>query len=664
MTMPVQLLLLEDSDADAELVLAYLGRQGFQLAVERCQSLEAFTRLLNTRAWDLVISDFHLSGFDGMAALQVLRDRDPDLPFILISGILTEASAVEAMRKGANDFVLKSNLARLGPIVDRELRDRARRRMSRRDQDELRLLQLAVRQMPDSLVITDPKGVILYANPSLEAVSGYTREELQGQNVRLFSSGQHDAAFYQGLWATLLRGEIWRGTFVNRRKDGGHWENQAVIAPVVGTDGQPTCFISTARDVTHERDLQHRLEQSQRLEAIGVLTGGIAHDFNNILMPIMGNAELGAAHTRDQPAVLHFFDVILRSAQRAADLIRQILTFSRKAESAPQLVDFPSLLKESMKLMRATLPTSLDFRCELEGVQGQVRADPTQLHQIVMNLCTNAAQAMRGLSGQLGISLSRRAGSQGIPCVMGAELPPGDYLCLVVKDTGCGIPTAALDKIFLPFYTTKGPGEGTGLGLSIVHGIVQGMGGGLQVHSEVGAGTEFRVFLPAATGPEQLQGPIGEALPPIQARLMLVDDEAPILEVLDEGLTALGFQVTRFVDPQEALRALTAAPAAFDLLITDQTMPHLSGLSLAQKVTGLRPGFPILLMTGSPSQFDLETVAPFGIREILLKPAPPSQVAQAIHRVLRSGLGAPQSDRPPPTPSAATRPAHPRESQP
>lgn len=634
MKLPLQLLLLEDSDVDAELLLTYLGRQDFQVEAARCDTQGEFLRLLEARSWDLVISDFHLSGFDGMAALKLLRERDADVPFILISGVLTEEAAVEAIRAGASDFVLKSNLTRLGRIVRRELKDRATRRRYREDQSELRLLQLAVQQMPDALVVTDPTGQILFANPGMEAVSGYTQEELLGQNVRLFKSGRHEAPFYRNLWDTVLGGHVWRGTFTNRRKDGGLWDNQAVIAPVLGGGDQPAYFVCTSRDVSQEHALQVRLEQAQRLEAIGVLTGGIAHDFNNILMPILGNAELGLARTQAQPRIQHHFEVILHSAQRASDLIHQILTFSRKGEGRAHPVDVASLLKESVKLMRATLPTSITIHCDLDRAEGCVRADPTQLHQIILNLCTNAAHAMGGQAGTLGITLDRSNAIEECPCVMGGHLPPGAYLRLTVSDTGCGIPNAVLDQIFLPFFTTKGPGEGTGLGLSILHGIVRGLGGGIQVESREGIGTVFRVLLPTTEELATESHLTVDDLVPSAARVLVVDDEAPILDLLDAGLRELGFQISPFQDSQAALVAFSGDPQAFDLVLTDLTMPLLTGLALIRELGQVRPGLPILLMTGSQDQIDPSVLQGSGVREVLHKPVTPGLVARAIQRAL------------------------------
>ncbi len=471
----LRLLLIEDSEDDARILLRHLRRSALDIEARIVDTAEGFLAALEEGGWDLILSDFQLPTFNGLAALRLLRARDGDLPFILVSGVLDEEAAVGAMLGGANDFVLKGNLSRLVPAIERELREAQTRRQQRVYESELRLLHTAIGQTPDSIVITNPAGEIVYANPAAEAVSGYPREELLGQNPRIFKSGEHDDAFYKSMWDTLLKGEVWRGRTVNRRKDGSHWTAELVIGPVRDADGVLVNYLAASRDVTHERELQNQLEQSQRLETMGILTSGIAHDFNNILMPIVGHAEMGLARVEGNPKLRHNLEVILASANRAADLVRQLLAFSRKESHSPVPLEFHSLVKESLKLLRATLPSSIAFDTDLDPKCGTLAGDPTQLHQVILNLCTNAGHAMRHRGGRLRVALHRVALPATV-CAMEVVLQPGYYLKFEVGDTGPGIDEAILPRIFLPFFTTKAPGEGTGLGLSIVHGIVAAWG--------------------------------------------------------------------------------------------------------------------------------------------------------------------------------------------
>src|SRR5664279_107176 len=325
MPRPLHILLVEDSPEDAQLLVLHLQNHGVVFTCTREASFEGFLAAFTTETWDLVLSDFNLPGTDGMEILKCLRGLDPDLPFILLSGVLDEGAAVAAMRAGANDFVLKGNLARLVPAIEREMKESELRKKQRHFEEELRLLHTAIGQTPDMVVITDPEGTILYANAATEVISGYPRAELLGQNPRLFKSGQHDAEFYRSMWEVLLRGETWKGHVVNRRKDALLWDSEQVISPVYDAHGVLQNYLCTARDTTLERKLQGLLEQSQRLETIGTLTSGIAHDFYNILMPVLGHAELGLGRAPGDPRLRHDLEVIQASANRGKDIVSQIL---------------------------------------------------------------------------------------------------------------------------------------------------------------------------------------------------------------------------------------------------------------------------------------------------------------------------------------------------
>ena len=437
MPAPIRILMIEDSQEDAELVRLHLRAHGLAFTSSQVDSMVGFLYALKSEAWDLVLSDFSLPDTDGMELLKTLRAVDPDLPFILLSGVLDECAAVEAMRGGANDFLIKSNLARLVPAIQREMKEADLRRRQRLFEEELRLLHTAIGQTPDMVVITNPEGLILYVNAAAEVITGFRREELLGQNPRLFKSGRHEDGFYRTMWETLLRGETWKGHIVNRRKDGAFWDAESVIAPVYSPGGDLQNYLCTARDSTLERQLQGFLEQSQRLETIGTLTSGIAHDFNNILMPVIGHAEIGLERPPGDPSLKHDLEVILTSAMRARDLVRQILTFSRKGDEQPVAIELQGLLAESMKLLRASIPTSISLNLDLDARGLSTLVDPTKLHQVILNLCTNAGHAMRGTAGLLTVRLRTRK----VPvtaCAMNIQLPEGDYLCLEVADTGRG----------------------------------------------------------------------------------------------------------------------------------------------------------------------------------------------------------------------------------
>jgi PAS domain S-box-containing protein len=640
MSAAIRILMVEDSPEDAELVGLHLRSHGLAFTSAQVDSKVGFLEALTSEPWDLVLSDFSLPGTNGMELLRILRGVDPDLPFILLSGVLDECAAVEAMRGGANDFLIKSNLARLVPAIQREMKDAELRRNQRLFEEELRLLHTAIGQTPDMVIITNPAGQILYANAAAEVITGFKREELLGQNPRLFKSGRHDGGFYKTMWETLLRGETWKGHIVNRRKDGACWDAESVIAPVYAPSGDIQNYLCTARDSTLERQLQGFLEQSQRLETIGTLTSGIAHDFNNILMPVIGHAEIGLERAPGDPKLKHDLDVILASAMRARDLVRQILTFSRKGDEQPVAIEIQGLLAESLKLLRASIPTSISLEVDLDARDLSTLVDPTKLHQVILNLCTNAGHAMRGTAGHLTVRL-RGGHLPATACAMNIQLPEGEYLCLEIADTGRGIAPEHLDKIFLPFFTTKSPQEGTGLGLSVTHGIVSAAGGGIQVASQPGAGTTFKVFLPIVATNRPTDGLEEEVSPEGQGRILLVDDDPAVLEMLQISLTDLGFQVSAHARAETALQAFWKDPGTFQVLVTDEAMPDLSGAQLARAIWEAKPGFPVILLSGTPELGQASApngpsalTGQGGFRACLAKPMSPKVLARTILHVV------------------------------
>ncbi len=630
MTDSIRILLVEDSPEDAELILQHLRDNGISFTSDHVVTFQGFISALSKGPWDLILSDFSLPGTNGMEILRELRNQDQDLPFILLSGVLDEGAAVEAMRQGANDFLIKGHLSRLVPAIEREMKESELRRKQRRFEEELRLLHTAIGQTPDMVLITDPEGRIVYANAAAESITGFRREEMLGQNPRLFKSDQHDAGFYRSMWEALLRGETWKGHIVNRRKDRTLWDAESVITPVFNVRGELENYLCTARDITLERRLQGLLEQSQRLETIGTLTSGIAHDFNNILMPVLGHAELGLGRAPGDPKLTHDLEVIQASANRARDLIRQILTFSRQDVGNLAPIDFQNLLSESLKLLRATLPTSLAFDLELQAQGHSVLGDPTKLHQIILNLCTNAAHAMRGRAGRLTVRLSSRHLAE-TSCCMNILLEEGDYLCLEVADTGKGIAPEDLDKIFLPFFTTKPANEGTGLGLSVTHGIISAMGGGVEVTSQLGVGTCFKVFLPTTGKGSPARKTDSDAALQGTGHILLVDDEQALLDMLHTSLSQMGFRVTSRQDPKQALQAFLKAPGSFQALVTDQTMPGMTGVQLAGFIHGVCPKLPAILLTGDPDIVEASEVEGIeGFRAVLAKPMSPRDLARSL----------------------------------
>ncbi|MBU2489677.1 MAG: response regulator [Proteobacteria bacterium] len=390
--------------------------------------------------------------------------------------------------------------------------------------------------------------------------------------------------------------------------------------------------LEAARDKS--RDLEDHIRRSQHLEALGTLAGGIAHDFNNILSAIMGFTELSLDAAVEGSELHGSLQEIYKAGGRARDLVRQILAFSRQVEHRKEPMNPAPIVKEALTLLRASLPSYIEIRTDIPPDTGMVLADPSQIHQVVMNLCTNSAHAMRDDGGAITIRLTRAEFSAGEAAVS-ENLPPGKYLILSVADTGTGMEQEILERVFDPYFSTKPKGEGTGLGLSTVHGIVTSHNGGIRIKSEPGHGTVVEVFLPMVQGAETqaAAAPVQEMPAGGSERVLLVDDEPSIVNLQKKFLEKMGYQVSAFTESPRALEALRLEPGAFDLVITDRTMPKITGGSLAEKIRALRPDLPVILCTGF-SEVPEGKKASGAICRVLLKPVGFRELAQTIREVL------------------------------
>ncbi len=380
------------------------------------------------------------------------------------------------------------------------------------------------------------------------------------------------------------------------------------------------------------------IRRTQKIEALGTLAGGIAHDFNNVLATIVINAELTLLEAGDREPEKKQLSLLLQAARRGRELVKQIIAFSRQKEQERRALRVSPIAKETLRFLRSSLPSSIEIREALEESSDSMMADPSQVSQILMNLCVNAAYAMREGGGVLKVELKavdvEREMSATHP-----ELQPGPHVCLLVSDTGCGMTAEVADRIFDPFFTTKPPGEGTGLGLSVVYGIVRSYGGVITVYSEPGRGSTFSVFLPRIIGPPEETHARPEVVRGSGERVLLVEDDAVQLQGVSALLERLGYAVTARTDSAEALALFERDPLGFDLLITDQTMPKLTGNQLAEEALKIRPGLPVILCTGFSEIVDGDKAALIGIREFVYKPFGAREISQSIRRALAFGAG-------------------------
>lgn len=582
-------------------------------------------------AWEQVVHPRDREEMHRYFQEEVLKKR---MPFDRIYRIVRAGDQQERWVHGLGKLMQDDHgrVTRLvGVIQDITQRQRAEEQMN---------VQLsALSAAANAIVITDCEGKIKWVNPAFSRLTGYSADEAIGHTPRVLNSHQHPPAFFANLWSTILAGHVWHGEIINRRKDEQLYTEDMTITPVRGADGRIRNFVAIKQDVTEQRQLERRIQQAQKLEAIGTLAGGIAHDFNNILASMFGYVYLLQQDTRGNAGAQESIDEILKATARAKDLVQQILTFSRQHEQKPQVIQLESVLKEVVKFLRASLPAQIKIELRVAPDAPPVLADPTQIYQVAINLATNALHAMEGRSGQLTVSVE--------PFLPDAryiqlhpEFRPVPYALLVLADTGHGMEAKTLERIFEPFFTTKPIGKGTGLGLSVVHGIVQSHHGVITVESELGRGTTFKVYFPGQSADAAPALAAADAEPAGRGeRLLLLDDEPALTGALRRLLTRLNYQVTVSNSVREALDWCAQDASQFDLVITDLTMPEMTGLEVARRLHTLRPDLPVILTSGFCADLSRETMAAAGIVELLEKPVTRQGLAEALRRVL---------DRPPP----------------
>ena len=486
------------------------------------------------------------------------------------------------------------------------------------------------------VAVTDARGRITYVNEKFCAISKYTREELLGKDHRVINSGHHPKPFMAQLWKTILAGKVWKGEIKNRAKDGSPYWVDTTIVPFLGEDGKPVQFVAIRADITQRKEAEEALRQSQKLESLGVLSGGIAHDFNNLLTTILGNANLGAMQLPPESPALPYLRQIEQATLRAADLTRQLLAYAGKGRLQVVEVDLNRLVVEMTQLLTVSISKKAVVRYDLAPGLPAISADPSQMQQLVMNLVTNASEAIgEEVSGLITVRTGIRAVDEATNGGLLPALPltAGTYVTLEVSDTGCGMPPEVRERIFDPFFTTKFTGRG--LGLSAMLGILRSHHGSLKVYSELGRGSVFKLFLPGlARGTEAPpQRPLGSGWQG-HGILLLVDDE-PSARAVARGLAEnLGFQVLEATDGQEAVAMFELRHPEIRAVLMDLTMPHMDGRQAFLRMHAVAPEVPVVLTSGYSEQDVLDDFVGRGLAGFLPKPYQGSQFVAVLNRVL------------------------------
>jgi len=627
MPQELSLLLVEDSEDDASLVPIEQSRGGLELTVERVDTRGEMVVVLEHRALDMVISHHSMPTFDALAALTVIRERALDLPLLVVSGTIDEEAAVAAMKAGAQDYISKAKLVRLVPAVERELREKASRRDKRRaeeralqSEDRYRLL---FESCPLPMWVYDLETLAFLAvNESAVRHYGYSQEEFASMTLADIRPPEDVPALRDHVAALSGRddGRVWR----HRKKDGS----------IISVDIKASDFrfesraarLVLAHDVTDRRHLEEQLRHAQKMEAVGRLAGGVAHDFNNLLSVIASYAQLTLLELPEASPLWSDVDEIRKAGERAAELTRQLLAFSRQQVLAPTVLDLNTILSGMEGMLSRLLGGDVSLNLVRSSSLGRIRADAGQVEQVVMNLAVNARDAMPA-GGTLTIETSN------------VTLDEGAYVMLAVSDTGVGIDETEQVRIFEPFFTTKEKGKGTGLGLSTVFGIVQQSGGRIWVESEVGKGATFKVRfarvedvsdpMPARTAPPEALAPSGAQT------ILLVEDDEQVRAVAKAILRRHGYRVLETMDAGGALLTCEKHRGNIDLLLTDVILPHMNGRELVERAILIRPDMRVLFMSGyTAGELGRDGVIDADLA-FIQKPITPESLIRKVREVLR-----------------------------
>ncbi len=482
----------------------------------------------------------------------------------------------------------------------------------------------------ETIICTDLGGKIIFANPTAQKFLGKNENELIGT---VLPASPSRAAVEEDIKEALMAGRTWTGILRHGLSKNEETTHSTIIIPLKNEKGGVHSFLAVGTDITEKVSLEKRMQQAEKMEAIGTLAGGIAHDFNNILAGVLGYAELSLMIPDNPKKTKQYLREIRTATMRARDLTRQILTFSRQTTAESSRVLPALIIKEAVKLLRASTPAVIDIRTNIAS-NAAIMADPSQIHQMIVNLCANSVHAIGMNPGCITIDFEDLLADEEFTNTH-PDIKTGKHILLRISDTGCGIPPEALGHIFEPFFTTKGQGEGTGLGLSVVHGIVKKLGGSVSVHSEPGKGTAFSIIIPAT---EQESTDVDRQEQSMMTggteRILLVDDEKAIVESFRTILTNLGYRVTAFMDSREALTTFQNNPEAYDLVITDHSMPHMTGLELAKNMKQAKIDIPIVIMSGYVDRSREDATASSAIMVFLKKPVSTCQLAAAIRKAL------------------------------
>lgn len=627
---PIRVLHLEDNEIDHLLVRSMMESDGLACEFVAVQTRSDFESALTTETFDLIISDYTLPSFDGLSGLFLARRLAPKTPFIFFSGTIGEDSAVESLKKGATDYVIKYRPRRLVPAIRNALQMAREQALLEESQNRNREQAALLDKARDGILVCDLNNRVVYWNQGAERIYGWSAGEATGKNIiGLLFQGRPPAQLYESLKSINERGE-WVGELEEFTKDGREITVQVRATLIRDETGNSKSLLIINTDVTETRQLEEKFLRAQRMESLGVLVSGIAHDLNNALSPILIGIEI---MRKDRGADEGVLIVMEKSARHGAEMVKQILAFARGSDAKKMPMDVAQLLKEMGKVVEGTFSRNIRCEVKLDKSLWPVSAVPTQIYQVLMNLCVNARDAMpKGGALTLGAQNVRMTPEM---AAMHQDARPGDFLCVSVADTGSGIPPDRLGKIFEPFFTTKPAGKGTGLGLSTSLDIITHHGGFMTVSSRLDEGTDFKFYLPAAVNeqpsvPGDVQSlPVGHG-----EHVLVVDDEATVMALTRTALENFGYRVKGAGSTWEATAFLDEPTEPVQLVVVDLNMPFMGGLTTAIALRKTRSHLKMITTGGTEKDVSDEMRDRLHADAFIPKPFTVEQLLQTIHSVL------------------------------
>jgi two-component system cell cycle sensor histidine kinase/response regulator CckA len=620
----IRILHVEDNPHDAELISRQLAGEGFQAKITVAANKADFLEALR-HPCDLILCDYSIPGFDGKEALDIVKQQAPDVPFIFLSGTLGEEAAIESLKAGASDYILKDKLGRLLAAVRGALNAARERHQRRQLEEELRHRAILLDLTDDGILVFSTKGEIQFCNEGAERLFGWPCQELRRMPIvgTIFQTAQE----WQNVLKTLSDSREWRGELVQKTRPGATIATDS-RAKLASRDS----ILFVARDITEKKNLEKQFLRAQRLESVGALTSGIAHDLNNILTPILLGAQVLPAKVND-PEYDNVLNTIQNCAARAAAVVSQLLTFARGLNTKPGIFRPDVAAGEVLKITQSTVPKNISINLHIPHAISQISADPTQIQQVLMNLVVNARDALLGKPGHILITVERTTITKPPPNAYGVPLF-GEHVKFSVKDDGMGLSEETMEHLFQPFYTTKN-NKGTGLGLSTGLAIIKAHHGFFTVESEPGRGTDFSFYLPVAKPDSTFDPTMQRGAAPLgKGELVLfVDDEQAICEMAKVILRLHGYRPVVSTSADDALNFFEANQAEIDVLITDMGMPGMNGAELATKILELKPATKVLICSGNLAESRVHETAPPQAR-FLAKPWTAQEFLATLQKLL------------------------------